>query len=949
MYNHIKKFTAILLTVLSCTFAYPLNISAEADTNLNLPETVYADGSYGAYNKANEAIGVEPADAKLNIKAADFANQDAADVTVRDYVGKSDVLFWNSMEGSVTWNVDIPKTGLYEIFLNYCPIEGKGASIDLGIKLDGKYPFNEAESTTFCRTWKDDSGMKMDDQGNEYTPDVSEVFSWSSDCFRDVKGYYGNAPYSFYLTQGAHTLTLACNNESVALDEITFSNVEKAASYADVASEYEKKGYKNSNEEITYIQAETPYQKSDRNLRAQYDRNSPLTQPFDASHIRYNCIGANAWKYQSQWISWEIDVPEDGLYNLGARYRQETIKGFQSSRRLTIDGKLPFAEAESIGFAYTENWDLFLFGKNDEPYLFYLTQGKHILKLEVVMGDVSSIVESLQNVNDNLMKLYHRIVMLTSTSPDPYRNYSIAESIPDMISILEESERTLETENKSLETITGNKSISTTTIQTLLSQIKGIIETPDSLITSARLNSFTSNISSLSSWLLDLKYQPITIDYLILKAPDDKIPRYNANLFENIFSGVQNFIASFVQDYSTAGKDGNGENITIWLSVGRDQMQIIKNIVSDSFTPETGIHVDIKLVSASLIQAILANKGPDISIMTARTEPVNLAIRNALVDLSELDGFDEVKDRFIDTALVPYQFQGGCYGIPDSLTYNMMFYRTDIFAEMGLKCPQTWDELLELAPILQRNGMKIGLSDPTSTFATFLMQRGVAFYNEELTDTNLDTSEAYDAFKQWTDYYTLHNFPQVYNFYSLFRTGELPLGIATYNMYNTLKVAAPEIDGLWKMVPVPGTVREDGTINRTSSASGTASIIFKQTKKLDASWKFIKWWTSDNVQSRYALDMESTLGLSARQCPANIKTMESITWTKDQLSALKEQMFSINELPEIPGSYYVTRNIENAFNDTVVGGKNARESLSKWSKEITIELERKRNEFGLEG
>ncbi len=943
-----------------CLAATVIGTSAVGAANGVTGSTVYDEGTYGAY--AQKYSDVSDATVLITVDAAAYLSQDGANATVTSYCDRDNVLLWDEMEGSVTYNVNVPETALYTVAIDYCPATGKGSAIDLGLMIDGEYPFEEVSSCTFSRIWKDDSGMLTDEHGDEYTPGVTEHPRWNTEYFRDINGYYGNEHYRFYLETGTHTLTLVCNNEALALSSIILSRVDGVATYAEVLKEYEKNGYKSGKTETEFIQAETPTEKSDQTLRAQYDRNSPLTQPFDASHIRYNCIGGNSWKYQSQWISWEIEVPEDGLYKLGARYRQETIKGFASSRKLTIDGALPFAEARCVNFAYTEDWDMLVFGKGDEPYLFYLTEGKHTLTLEVVMGDVSSSVEELQSVAENLMELYRRIVMITGTSPDPYRDYSIDESIPEMLSTLQQARRVLKAEKSNLVEITGNKAINTTTIQTLLSQIETVIKKPDSLVESSRLSSFSSNISSLSSWLLDLKYQPLTIDYFVLMSPESALPRVKANFFENFISGFKNFISSFIQDYGSVAEDEEGQTITIWLSVGRDQMQILKNMVSDMFTPKTGINVEIRLVSASLIQAILANDGPDVSVMTGRGDPVNLAIRNSLVDLSQLDGFDEVKSRFVDTATVPYTYNGGCYGIPDSLVYHMMFYRTDIFEQMGLTCPETWDDLLKIAPILQRNNMRIGLPFPAtdasgataglgtrSIFPALLMQRGESFYNDKLTDTKLSGTAAYDAFRQWTEYYTLHGFALEYNFYSLFRTGEMPLGIAAYNMFNTLKVAAPEIDGLWKMVQIPGTVNEDGTINRTEGATGTAAIIFKQTDNLDASWEFIKWWTSDEAQTRYALDMESVMGISARQTPANIATLQSLAWTKQQVSVLTAQMNAITEIPEVPGGYYAIRNLENAYNATVVSGENARESLEKWTRETTVELERKREEFGIEG
>ena len=151
----------------------------------------------------------------------------------------------------------------------------------------------------------------------------------------------------------------------------------------------------------------------------------------------------------------------------------------------------------------------------------------------------------------------------------------------------------------------------------------------------------------------------------------------------------------------------------------------------------------------------------------------------------------------------------------------------------------------------------------------------------------------------------------------------MPLGIASYNMYNTLRVASPEIDGLWEMTPVPGKRMPDGTIRRTEAANGTASLIFKNTAHLEASWKFIRWWTSAEAQTRYAKDMEAVLGLSGRQSPANIEALQSLSWTNRECQALLEQMNQIEEIPAPVGGYYLIRNIENAFTDTVISAKNA--------------------------
>ena len=55
----------------------------------------------------------------------------------------------------------------------------------------------------------------------------------------------------------------------------------------------------------------------------------------------------------------------------------------------------------------------------------------------------------------------------------------------------------------------------------------------------------------------------------------------------------------------------------------------------------------------------------------------------------------------------------------------------------------------------------------------------------------------------------------------------------------------------------------------------------------------------------------------------------------------------MQELPEIPGSYYVSRSIDNAFRAVLYDQKNPREIWEKENRNINREIQRKRNELGL--
>ena len=56
----------------------------------------------------------------------------------------------------------------------------------------------------------------------------------------------------------------------------------------------------------------------------------------------------------------------------------------------------------------------------------------------------------------------------------------------------------------------------------------------------------------------------------------------------------------------------------------------------------------------------------------------------------------------------------------------------------------------------------------------------------------------------------------------------------------------------------------------------------------------------------------------------------------------------MQEIPEIPGSYYTVRGIDNAFKTVTLNGKLPKETLVKYSRDIDAEITRKRGEFNLD-
>ena len=283
------------------------------------------------------------------------------------------------------------------------------------------------------------------------------------------------------------------------------------------------------------------------------------------------------------------------------------------------------------------------------------------------------------------------------------------------------------------------------------------------------------------------------------------------------------------------------------------------------------------------------------------------------------------------------------------------FVGARVMEELGLAVPQTWDELIAELPTIQGNSLTIGINFPdirvvdNSVLNSMIYQNGGEIYDKEAKHTLVDSEAGVAGFKQYTSLYNDYGLPVVFDFPSRFRSGEMPMGIQNYNMYNTLMVSAPEIRGLWDFTLFPGTMKEDGTIDHTAQTSGQCCMMIatnNETKKKNA-WEFMKWWVSADAQVRFGREMESILGASARYQTANQDALTQLAWSDKQLKVLKEQMSQTRGFPEIAGGYSTQRHLINAVRKVINTKEDQRETLLTYARTINEEIKIKRREFNL--
>ncbi|MBO5745481.1 MAG: extracellular solute-binding protein [Clostridia bacterium] len=1040
------RLPALLLVIVLLVSLFAMPVSADEVTDA--PQTGATTGTSSAaeymayleqiasYNYAKEDIVIDPL---KYIEATDYEyeGKDGAVSVLTEQTfevllsavtqEKKSVncLAWRDnakfqQQGAVTYEITVPEDGIYNLSFTYLPLTKTGGDADetndktstgaaeLAVKIDGKILYAGLDALSLPRmfvnagsTAANPTGeIRVDTIGNQLTPEQEEYGQFVTQYAVDPVGVVAE-PYKILLTAGTHKITVESVFEPIALANIVLEAPAKTLTYEEYAAK--NTGKADYTGAAIEIEGENAWLKSTNSLVSKADNSSPDVTPNSPVKSKLNYIGNTNWQVPGETLSWIVEVPADGIYNIGMNYKQDVIIDGFTYRSISIDGEIPFEECSNLRFDYCTDWTFKKLG-DKKPYGFYLTAGKHVITMTVTLGETSEFYSRLSDIVDKIGDMYMDIIMITSDSPDPNRDYELFRQIPNFEEALLGIHTDLVKLSSDMKALSGDRS--SKYISALNNMARVVNEMYENKYTAQNyVSDFYSNYTTTCSWLYEMKTMPLNLDQIQLASPTKGFKDNRASFFRSLGFGTKRFFASFTDDFTSIGgsvsADAKG-SVRIWVNWGRDQTQVLSNLIQDSFTAETGIGVQLEIVNASLVNGLLAGNFPDMSLHLSRTDPVNLGMRGALYDLTNFsnkkdpkyllssegvtytdeDGkeyvsylldYESVLTRFQPTASEPYWYSDGTGGdmklfaLPDTQGFFIMYYRTDVFERLGIDAPETanngqgwtWNEFLDAATILQRNNMaayvpytKIASTTTVNAgmgslnlFPTMLAQNKVKLYNEARNKTMLTSSEAIQAFTQWTDLYTKYGIEKQIDFYNRFRVGSAPLGIASYTTYTQLTQAAPEIQGRWKITAIPGILQEDGSVYRPIAGSGTGCSVVKRSPNKDLAWQFLCWWTSADTQLRYNNNVESILGAVSRTATANVEAFSSYSWNADDLEILLEQWGHVEELPELPGGYYVSRAVDQAYWAVLNGNDNEKDAMLEWGKVSDNEIARKIAEY----
>lgn len=705
---------------------------------------------------------------------------------------------------------------------------------------------------------------------------------------------------------------------------------------------------------------------------------------------------------------------------------------------------VPFIEAYDAQFNFSKDWQSTYVGNGEiEAFELYFEEGvEYTLYVECSLGSLKELIMTVENVLEEVNSDYLRILQLTGTDPDPNRDYGYIKTMPDVLDSLVKSARTLAEVSKQFQELCGTKGAHIATLDTvaLLLYTMGIDNGAE---IAANLSNLKSNLGTLGTWVNDSKRCTLTMDVINITpaaAGEKDLPRAKSNFFKSLWFEFTSFIYSFITNYDAMGLtrelDENTTVVDVWLASGRDQSSIWRTMIDSqgSFTDKTGNAVTLKLVTGgTLLPSILAGKGPDVYLGLDSASIINYAIRDAVRGVSgndpnfsdednavfkntyytyfdgenyttttepvagktptyvslpynkavntDEDEYGNPTGNFVKAATDTLTLNEVSYGVPMSMSFAMMFYRTDVLAKLGCAVPETWTELLALLPVLQANNMELGVNN-SAAFNFILYQRkdsngrngNMWKYIDDPkyagAEIALDTDMALETFNFVCRLYTEYSFPVSYDAANRFRTGEMPLIIGDYaSVYNQMVVYATEIAGLWEFCSVPGWYEaadaEDAPawynnvdpktgkhyyFNYDSQAGVSATIMLNGCKgdRVLPAWQFMQWQTDANVQAEYGNRMVALIGPSAKYESANINAINNMSWTAKEKEQIMDQIAHLSSIVNYPGSYIIGRYTNFAFLAAVNDKANPIDALSGYIEAINDELARKREEYDLE-
>lgn len=310
----------------------------------------------------------------------------------------------------------------------------------------------------------------------------------------------------------------------------------------------------------------------------------------------------------------------------------------------------------------------------------------------------------------------------------------------------------------------------------------------------------------------------------------------------------------------------DGQTLTVWIMQGTnpDSEAFFKEVGS-AFKKETGATLKVEYVQWAdahdrFVTSIAGNTTPDVA-ETGTTWTAEFADAGALAPIGDYVDKAGLKDDLVQGLADSGSYDGELYGMPWYAGVRSIVYRTDVFEELGLKAPTTWQEIIDAGTAIKAakpdmipfpvpgdaeftaypwvwgaGGEVSELDGDTwkSGLASDDSRKGIQFWTDLATKYDLSSSGA----TTWKETDVLDNFVQ----------DKVAMAIMGSWTPATIVQKNPELEGKFAAIPIPG---EDGGMS-PSVLGGSHLSMFNTSKNKDLAFQFIEMMTTGKFASEWA-------------------------------------------------------------------------------------------------
>jgi multiple sugar transport system substrate-binding protein len=315
--------------------------------------------------------------------------------------------------------------------------------------------------------------------------------------------------------------------------------------------------------------------------------------------------------------------------------------------------------------------------------------------------------------------------------------------------------------------------------------------------------------------------------------------------------------------------DGTKVNFLICCSSVGQFAALIERTQAE-FTPMTGIEVTWDNTPYAAFQEKLLTEGATGSgtyDVVAWVDSWGHGIKPYLVPLN-----DRIEQANIDVADYPKAYtdaasgdDGTLYGLPFRGHAQVLFYRKDVFEELGLEPPQTWDDVAAAATTVREQTQlnpiamyyKVGAGQNLFIWLNMLWGTGGDIFDQNMRPI-FNNDAGVKATQQYVDYVKNNLTDQsALTFDEGTATEEMTKGRAAmfvgwswiYENFANPEIAAPEVLNNVGVVPAPTNGGEPVSYGYIWPVG-----ILQSSQKQDAAWEYIKWLTNQQVEKAVVVD-----------------------------------------------------------------------------------------------